>query len=233
MPHITYVMIPGAGGAAWYWHRVEAELHARGHDAVSVDIPTDDDTAGLEAYADTVMGAIGQRDGELVLVAQSMGAYTAALVCERVPVALLVLVNPMIPLPGETAGEWWEATGHDEAIRESDRREGRPGDGRFDDELHFLHDLPPDVRSGLGAHVRKQSGRPFADAIGAWPDIPVRMITGRDDRFFPAAFQRRIARERLGIVPEELPGGHLVALVHPAKVADLLETYRAETAAAA
>ena len=123
----TFVLLPGAGGAAWYWHRVEAELHARGHDAVSVDIPTDDDTAGLEAYADTVMRAIGQRDGELVLVAQSMGAYTAALVCERVPVALLVLVNPMIPLPGETAGEWWDSTGRPEARERFAFDSGRHG----------------------------------------------------------------------------------------------------------
>ena len=26
---MTYALIPGAGGAAWYWHRVEAELRDR------------------------------------------------------------------------------------------------------------------------------------------------------------------------------------------------------------
>jgi hypothetical protein len=28
----TFVLIHGAGDVAWYWHLVEAELRARGHD---------------------------------------------------------------------------------------------------------------------------------------------------------------------------------------------------------
>jgi pimeloyl-ACP methyl ester carboxylesterase len=40
---LTYVLIPGAGGAAWYWHLVERELRQRGHDVVAVDLPADDD----------------------------------------------------------------------------------------------------------------------------------------------------------------------------------------------
>lgn len=43
----TYVLIPGAGGAAWYWHRVEPKLRALGHDVVAVDLPGDDESAGL------------------------------------------------------------------------------------------------------------------------------------------------------------------------------------------
>jgi hypothetical protein len=35
----TFVLIPGAGGAAWCWHRVVAELTARGHDAIAVGLP--------------------------------------------------------------------------------------------------------------------------------------------------------------------------------------------------
>jgi pimeloyl-ACP methyl ester carboxylesterase len=219
---MTYVLIPGAGGAAYVWHRVEAELRARGHDAISVQLPADDDEAGLADYADIVVAAAGTAD-DVVLAAQSMGAYSAALAAGRLPVSMIVLVNPMIPLPGETAGEWWSATGHDEAIRESDRRDGGPADGTFDDRFHFLHDVPPELLPGLEASLRRQSGRPFADAVDTWPDVPVTMITGRDDRFFPAAFQRRLARERLGIVPDELPGGHLLPLVRPAEVAVLLD----------
>src|SRR5688572_4735097 len=101
----TYVLIPGAGGQAWYWHRLVPELEARGHETVAVGLPTGDDTAGLAEYADTVVHAVGDRT-EVVLVAQSMGAFTAPSVCRRVPVDLLVLVNPMIPAPGETAGQW-------------------------------------------------------------------------------------------------------------------------------
>jgi hypothetical protein len=48
---------------------------------------------------------------KLILVAQSLAGFTA-LVCDRRRVDLAVLVNAMVPLPGETAGDWWANTGH-------------------------------------------------------------------------------------------------------------------------
>jgi hypothetical protein len=35
-------------------------------------------------------------------------------------------------------------------------------------------------------------------------------------------------RERLGITPDEIDGGHLPALAHPQELAERLEAYRAE-----
>ena len=58
----------------------------------------------------------------------------------------------------------------------------------------------------------------------------MRVIVGSDDRFFPVEFQRRVAQERLGITPGELPGGHLIALSHPRELADQLEAYVTELA---
>jgi pimeloyl-ACP methyl ester carboxylesterase len=61
--------------------------------------------------------------------------------------------------------------------------------------------------------------------LDAWPDVPTRLIIGQDDQFFPAAFMRRVAQERLGIVPDEIPGGHCAALSHPAELSGLLVSY--------
>jgi pimeloyl-ACP methyl ester carboxylesterase len=229
---VAFVLIPGAGGAAWYWHRVEEELRGRGHEAVAVDLPADDDAAGLAEYADAVVEAAGDR-ADVVLVAQSMAGFSAPLVCERRPVALLVLVNAMIPAPGETPGQWWENTGQAEAMRENDLRDGRPPDAGFDAFTYFLHDLPQGVVEESAAHQRDQSGTPFGQPwpLDSWPDVPTRVLIGRDDRFFPAGFQRRIAEARLGITPDEIAGGHLVALANPSELADRLEAYRAEAAA--
>jgi pimeloyl-ACP methyl ester carboxylesterase len=228
---MTYVLIPGAGGSAWYWHLVDSELRQRGHDVVVVDLPADDDAAGLPEYTDVVIEAVGERT-DLVLVAQSMGAYTAPLVCERLPgsVSLLVLVNPMIPQSGESAGEWWTNTGQPDAQREKDLQEGRPTDAEFDPLTTFFHDMPQRVIDEAGANDRRQSATPFGQPwpLAAWPDVPTRLLTGRDDRLFPAEFQRRVARERLGISPEEMPGGHLSALSHPKELSDRLEAAAAQ-----
>jgi pimeloyl-ACP methyl ester carboxylesterase len=222
----TFVLIPGAGGAAWYWHRLVPALEARGVAALAVDLPAADASAGLAEYAATVVDAVGGRR-PLVVVAQSLGGFTAPLVCDRLDVTLLVLVNAMIPAPGETAGEWWDATGQGEAHAALAAREGRQiveGDVLGD----FFHDVPADVvAEALELGGPEQTATPFSSPppVTSWPAVRTRVLVGRDDRFFPAAFQRRVAEERLGITPDEMPGGHLMALSRPEELADRLVAY--------
>ena len=45
---------------------------------------------------------------------------------------------------------------------------------------------------------------------------------------FPAEWTRRVVQERLGIVPDEIDGGHYISITHPKELADRLESYRAE-----
>jgi hypothetical protein len=58
--------------------------------------------------------------------------------------------------------------------------------------------------------------------------VPTRCLLCRDDRLFPAAWLRRVVRERLGIVPDEMDGGHTPALSHPEELVRRLEAYRAD-----
>jgi pimeloyl-ACP methyl ester carboxylesterase len=214
----TYVLIHGAGSDSWYWHLVAPRLRARGHDVVAVDLPCDDDRAGFDEYADVVVRAVADRR-DVILVAQSLAGFTAPLVCDRLPVRLLVLVAAMTPRPGESAGAWWVNTGH---------RFPDP----FDPQTVFVHDVPPDVAAESLAHLREQSNTPFEEPwpLAAWPDVPTRFLLCRDDRFLPAEFQRRVVRERLGILPDEMEGGHLPALAHPDELVRRLEAYRVEVA---
>jgi pimeloyl-ACP methyl ester carboxylesterase len=220
----TFVLVPGAGGAAWNWHLVVQELERLGHEAIAVDIREDDPALGLPEYADCVRAAIGERR-DSVLVAHSLGGFTAPMVAEDTPLAMIVLVNAMIPLPGETPGDWWGATGQGEARRENDVAAGR--DSEFDVDTHFLHDVDPEIVAAGASEHRDPSPTPFGQPCDfeRWPEIPIKVVIGRDDRFFPAAFQRRVAGERLRIEPDEIPGGHLLALANPAGLAGLLDSY--------
>ena len=221
---MTFVLVPGAGGDTVFWHRLVAELEGRGHRALPVELPVRDDSAGLDAYADTVVAAIGDRS-PVVLVAQSMGGLTAPLVCDRVPVELLVLVNAMVPVPGETGGEWWTVTGQGEAAAAYRQQLGLATD--LSDEETYFHDVPADVVAATMAQEFDQSGRPFEDPwpLERWPDVPTRVVAGRDDRLFPLDFQRKVAAERLGLDVDDVPGGHCVALSRPVELTDQLESY--------
>src|SRR5262245_62021764 len=222
----TFVLIPGAGGVAWYWHGVVPLLEEAKDEAVAVDLPGDDARAGLSVYADRVLEAIGTR--EVVLVAQSLSGFTAALVCAKARVRTLVFVNAMIPVPGEKAREWWVNTGWEEARVAAAERGGYRPD--FDLATYFLHDLPPEIVEQGEAHARPEAEVVFREPcrFEGWPAVPIHVVAGRDDRFFPLEFQRRVAQERLSVIVDELPGGHLLALANPRGLADQLVAYLLE-----
>ena len=121
----TYVLIHGAGSDSWYWHLVRPELQAWGHEVVAPDLPCDDDAAGLSEYVDVVLDSIGDRT-DLVVVAQSMAGFTAPLLCDRVPVDMIILVAAMVPLPGESPGDWWANTGQAAGHVREGRARGSP-----------------------------------------------------------------------------------------------------------
>jgi pimeloyl-ACP methyl ester carboxylesterase len=217
----TFVLIPGAGGAAWYWHRVVPLLRDAGHEAIAVDLPGADPAAGLPEYTGLVADAIGGRD-DVVLVAQSLGGFTAPLAAAKVPVRSVVLVNAMIPGPGETPGAWWDNTGWLAARTAAAERGGYGTE--FDLAVYFLHDVPPEVIAAGEEHQRPEADAVFGSVcdFAAWPPVPLRAVAGADDRFFPAGFQQDLARDRLGIEADVLPGGHLIALSRPAVLASYL-----------
>jgi pimeloyl-ACP methyl ester carboxylesterase len=221
----TFALIHGGGDVGWYWHLVEAQLRLRGHDVVAPDLPGDNDDASLDDYADTVVDAIRGR-GNLIVVGQSYGGFTAPLVADRVPVDVLVLVAGMIPAPGESPADWWTNTGHGEAVRMQARRDGGKT-GSDDPFVAYFHDVPRALAEEAMSRERGESDTAYSNPwpLAAWPDVPTRFVLCTEDRVFPAEFMRRVVAERLGIVPDEIASGHCVALSRPRELADLLAGY--------
>jgi pimeloyl-ACP methyl ester carboxylesterase len=206
----TFALIHGGGGSAWDWHLVVPALRERGHDGVTVDLPCEDPSAGWEEYADAVVQAIGDRR-EVVVVGHSLGGFTAPLVSVRIPVEVIVLVAAMIPSPGELFDDWWANTGYE-------------GTG-YDDV--FYHDVPTQLAAEARRRERNESARALREPwpLEDWPSTPTRYLLCRDDRMFPAAWARRHARDRLGIDPDEIDGGHYITLGRPHELADRLAAY--------
>jgi pimeloyl-ACP methyl ester carboxylesterase len=227
-----FLLIPGAGGDAWYWYRVAPLLEAAGHVAVAVPLPAGDESAGIEQYAEVAVTAVDESGAppgvHWIVVGQSLGAFTAVALACRIPIDLLVFVCAMIPTPGETPGQWWQATGQESARIAADLVAGREPERAFDPIEVFLHDVPAEIVGEAAARGDfPQSGEPFARlwAPEPWPGIPVRAVVGRDDRFFPLAFARHLVRERLRIEPDVVDSGHLPALAAPEELATLLLEY--------
>ena len=208
-------MVQGTSGGTGTWSR--RPLRERGHETVAPDLPIEDDTAGLERYAEVVVDAIDGRKN-VVVVGQSFGGYVAPLVAARVRARRIVLVAGMVPQPGESAEEMFRIT--------------RWQPARLDDDSPiavFYHDAPRDLAEQALAHERRQSDTPGQEPwpLAAWPDIQTHAIAGRNDQFFPFEWQQTVLRDRLGLSPDELDSGHCPALSRPREVADLLDGYEA------
>ncbi|WP_442544695.1 alpha/beta fold hydrolase [Arthrobacter sp. KN11-1C] len=164
----SFVFVPGAGGSAWYWSRVVPLLQEAGHGAVAVDLAGDDENAGLPEYARLVEAAIGDRP-DVVLVAQSLGGFTAPMVGARTGVAEIVFVNAMIPNPGETPGAWWGNTGWEDARKSAAVAGGYRTE--FDIGGYFLHDVPPEVAAEGEPYQRPEANAVFASScdFAGWP----------------------------------------------------------------
>jgi pimeloyl-ACP methyl ester carboxylesterase len=221
----TFALIHGGGDVGWYWHLVEPVLRQYGHDVVAPDLPSDDDSATLVDYADTVVEAIGGR-GDLIVVGQSYGGFTAALVADRLPVDALVFVAGMVPAPAEKPADWWTNTGYGPAVEEQARQDGGLT-GSDDPFVAFFHDVPRALAEQAMSNERGESGAAYDMPwpLAALPAVPTKLVACTEDRVFPVAFMRQLAAERLGIVPDEIAAGHCVALSQPNALADLLHSY--------
>ena len=222
---ITFVLIPGAGIDPGVWRWTIAELQARGHPALAPRLPLEDPDAGPSAHADAVVDAVRDVRQPPVVVGQSLGAFAASLVAARIEVAELALVAPMIPAPGETAGDWWANVKHDQAIAPLIRRLGPMSTwGPAQLTEVFLHDVPAEIAAAAEQFVGSPGPGMFREPwpLSAWPEVPTHVIAPREDRLFPLAFQRRVAHERLGLPVEEMPGGHVPMLARPAELAERL-----------
>lgn len=225
----VFILVHGAGDTGWSWHRLAAVLRQRGHEVIAPDLPGDDDSLTLVDYADAVVAATGGRRGGVV-VGHSFGGFTAPIVAEKLTADALVMLAAMIPLPGESPDEWWSNSGFAAAVEAQAARDGGLT-GSDDPFVGFYHDVP----RGLAEEaMSRERAHPSAASMAApwpltaWPSVPTRFVVCTEDRFFPQAFLRALARERLGVVADEIQASHCVALSRPEELASMLVEYSVE-----
>jgi pimeloyl-ACP methyl ester carboxylesterase len=217
----TFVLIPGAGADPRVYAATIEALRELGHEGIAPDLPRDDDGATPSDHAAAVVAAAEDLE-EIVVVGQSLGAFAAPIAAERLKAQGLILVAPMIPAPGETAGEWGANVGHEEAIADLRERFGSPGEWGEEAMVHaFLHDVDPETIAATAGLNGPAGNGLFSEPwpLPAWPAVPTRVIAPTEDRFFPLEFQCRVTHHRLGLDVDEIPGGHVPMLSRPRELA--------------
>ena len=222
-----FLLLHGACHGGWCWSDVVPLLRAAGHQATAPDLPCDDLTAGLDEYAATAVASLGGERTGVVVVGHSLGALVAPVVAHRLGARRMVMLAGIIGAPGASL----------ESLATVDADRDLPSvDDDFQSDAHgrfrfspggarrlLYHDCPPAVAEAAIGRLRFQRSmwREVAD-FRSWPDTEIVSITCAEDRVVNPAWSNRVARERLGVEPLLLSGGHSPFLARPGELAELL-----------
>jgi pimeloyl-ACP methyl ester carboxylesterase len=222
-------LVHGSYHGAWCWDLLRPELERLGHRVTAIDLPISDPTLGAAEYARTVEDALEPGTAP-VLVGHSMAGLVVPLVAAERPIRRLIFLAAFLPSPGRSA---------------NDQRTSEPIDGRIQPttaewidlgedvwmvgpktatEL-FFPDATPAVARWATQRLRPQSYRVFTEVtpLTAWPDVESRSIVCRDDRAINPAWLRAASRDRLGVEPVDISGGHSPFLTRPVELALALD----------
>jgi len=226
----TFLLIHGACHGGWCWDSVAALLRAQGHRVVAPDLPCDSLEADLDTYADVAAAALGAGagdPGELVVVGHSLGALVVPLLATRLPVRRMVMLAGIIGAPGRSMADLAdEDHDRDQHLGPEDLETDAQGRFRFTAagaRRALFEECPPRVADAAIGRLRFQRSMwTQVSHFDAWPAGEIVSITCTGDLVVNPAWSDRVARDRLGVEPVHLEGGHSPFLSRPAELTEML-----------
>ncbi|HEY6057365.1 MAG TPA: alpha/beta hydrolase [Candidatus Limnocylindrales bacterium] len=221
-------LVHGSYHGSWCWRLLRPELEQLGHRVITMDLPISEPQLGASAYAAAVVDAIAGIENPVV-VGHSMAGLVIPLVAAQRPVHRLLFLAAFLPMPGRSANEQRRSEPVDGLIAPATAEWSDLGDdvwmvGPDTATEIFFHDVPSQTARWAVERLQPQCYRVMDEVtpLEAWPDVESRGIVCADDRAINPAWVRSAYRERLGVEPAKLPGGHSPFLTRPAELARLI-----------
>jgi len=221
----AYCLIHGSGQGPDGWRLLAHELQRRGHRVLTPAFQVSRAEEGAAWHAQTIVNALdrsGMNPADVVCVAHSASGMYLPLIAERWSPRRMVFLAAVVPRPGVSIIEQYRA---DPSMFNPAWVGQNPLEDRV--ALDFVyHDCPPDrldwaLSTRLVFYAKRAMNEPCS--LRSWPAVPSTYVVCSDDRTITPAWQRKAARELLGVEPIELPGGHCPHVSRPDALADLLE----------
>ncbi len=201
------------------------ELERRGHRVLCPALPLDRSDVEAALYVDSILDALGKvgHDADTTLVAHSSSGMFLPLVAGRCKPSRMVFLAALVPRPGVSIMDQFR----DDPAMFNPAWIGK--NPMQDDEaaLEFVfHDCPSErLAWALSTRVFFYPKRALQVPCpsNTWASVPAAYIACAEDRTIAPAWQRRVAREWLGVDAVELPSGHCPQICRPEALAASLE----------
>ena len=213
------VLIHSTGQGAAGWERVVRALGERGRVAHAVELPSDPELLSAD-YAERIRRQVGAVVGPVVLAHSCAGPLLPA--AARVLGAChQVWLAAWVPDPG---ANFLEDTGRN---LEAAFDPGWIGQDPIEDDAvaaaFLYHDCDDATRTwALSTRRLFLPLGVYGEQLALAPEVPSTYVVAAHDRTIRPEWQRRMARERLGVEPVELPTGHCPNVSRPDRLAELL-----------
>jgi pimeloyl-ACP methyl ester carboxylesterase len=223
----TFCLVPGSWHGPWCFERLIPHLEAAGHRAIGVELNSDEPDSTCSGYAETIAEELADAGDGVIVVGHSFGGLTVPLVAQHRPVRRLVYLAALIPKAGMSMSEQFEAEEGilvSEGGRDLDDRERSLWVDREAAIAAMYSDCTPEDAEWAWSQLRPQSRAAQNERcpLDRLPELPTSYVVCRDDRMVSARWARNAARDRLGIDPIEIEGGHSPFLSRPRELAGLL-----------
>lgn len=231
-----FVLVHGAFHGAWCWTKLAPELAARGHRAVTFDLPGGgDDTTPLEqitldGYAARITAEITRQPQPVILVGHSLGGISVTAAAERVSdrIRLLVYLSAFILRDGQSLYTLLDP----EAPTDSVPPKGSSWDIVSSEvpherarEIFYNGCSDEDVAFAL-ARLKPQANAPRLTRVSLsaarFGRVPRAYVETLDDKAVPIEMQRGMIANSPCEKVLSLPTGHSPFFAAPGKLADAL-----------
>ncbi len=221
----AFCLLHSGGQGPSGWRLLSGYLEDRGHQVLTPAFRVSETDKGAAWHAQALSEELDQSGcppSDVVCVAHSVAGIFLPILATIWQPRQMVFLAALVPRPGISIIEQFR-------VDPWMFQPGWVGKNPMDNDiaLEFVyHDCPRDrIDWALSTrqlfHPKRAMEEPCP--LSVWPSLPTAYIVCAEDRILCPAWQRKAAREWLGMEPIELPGGHCPNVSRPDTLADVLE----------
>jgi pimeloyl-ACP methyl ester carboxylesterase len=213
------VLIHSTGQGAAGWERVVHALTERGQTAHAVELPSDGDLLAAD-YAELIRRQVGAIDEPIVLAHSGAGPLLPA-AARALRARHQVWLAAWVPDPEASFVE--DVDRHARAAFNPDWIGKDPTEDDAVAAAFLYHDCDDaTLEWALSTRRRFLPRAVYGERLSLAAEIPSTYVVAAHDRTIRPEWQRRMARERLGVAPMETPSGHCPNVSQPDRLAEIL-----------